>query len=214
MRTFVKISGIRDAESLAWVPEGGAAGFYVDEASPRRIPIERIEGLLDDLPREAEAWAIVTDPTAETIHRLFETGVDRIQVYGSVPDGLEFLEIHSLVPSLPIPLPGSGAADPKVPPAEDYARIHLDAVGDSIANGSAVRSDWEVCARLVDTNPGRKLTLAGGLTAENVREALETVRPWGVDVAAGVESSVGTLDRTLVEAFLSAVRGFEQATPP
>lgn len=214
MRTFVKISGIRDAASLALVPEGGAAGFYVDEASPRRIPIERIEALLDELPKEAEAWAIVTDPTAETIHRLFDTGVDRIQVHGSVPDGLEFLEIHSLVPSLPIPLPGSGGADPKVPPAEDYARLHLDAVGDPISNGSAVRSDWEVCARLVDTNPGRKLTLAGGLTADNVREALETVRPWGVDVAAGVESSPGTLDRALIEAFLAAIRGFEQATPP
>ena len=214
MRTFVKISGIRDVESIGWVPEGGAAGLYLDEGSPRAVDIARIPTLLDHLPKDAEAWAIVTDPSTDRIHELFETGVDRLQVYGRVPEGLEFLEIHSIVPSLPIGVPGSGAPDPVVPPAEDYSRLHLDAAGNAVAEGSSARADWEVCARLVDTNPGRKLTLAGGLTAANVGEAIASVRPWGVDVTAGVERSPGTVDRQLVEAFLEAVRAAESAAPP
>ena len=209
MRTFVKISGVRDAEAVALVPEGGAAGLYVDPGSPRAVPTEAIADLLDRLPKDTEAWAIVTDPTTERVHELFETGVDRLQVYGRVPEGLEFLEIHSIVPSLPIALPGVAGPEPVVPPAEDYVRLHLDAAGDPVRDGSAVRPEWEVCARLVDTNPGRKLTLAGGLTAANVGEAIAAVHPWGVDVASGVESTPGTIDRGLVEAFLQAVRAAE-----
>ncbi len=211
MRTFVKLSGLRTAAEMAWVPEGGAAGLYVDPDSPRPVALAKIPELLDALPRETEAWAIVTDPSAETVHALFESGIDRLQVYGRVPDGLEFLEIHSIVPSLAIPPAGAGGAPPKVPPAEDYSRLHLDVTVGAVAGGSAARPDWEICRELVETNPGRKLTLAGGLTPANVREALEAVRPWGVDVASGIESAPGKADRTLAEAFVQAVRAFESA---
>lgn len=211
MRTFVKISGIRDAEAISWVPEGGAAGLYVDPGTPRSVPLEAIPALLDRLPKDAEAWGILTNPSTERVHELFETGVDRLQVYGAVPSGLEFLEIHSIVPSLPIPRSGSGGPDPVVPPAEDYARLHLDADGEAVRDGSRERPEWEVCTRLVDTNPGRKLILAGGLTAANVGEAIAAVHPWGLDVTAGVERAPGTVDQRLVEAFLEAVRSAESA---
>ena len=214
MKTFVKITGLTDAASVGLVPEGGAAGFVVGvPASPRNLAPEAISPLIDHLSKEAEAWAVVQDPSPALIHQLFDDiGVDRIQVYGSIPEGLEFLEIHHSVPSLPIGAPGSGAPEPVVPPAEDYARLHLDRVGQPLADGSAERPDWETCRRLVDAHPGRKLLLAGGLTPENVIEALQTVRPWGVDVSAGVESSPGRMDPARIQAFLAAVAQFD-ATP-
>jgi phosphoribosylanthranilate isomerase len=211
MRTFVKFCGLRAAGAIAEIPAGGAAGFVVGvPQSPRNVTVEQATELVGVIPSEAEAWAVVVDPTIDLIHQLFEeVGVDRIQVYGAIPDGLDFLELHHLVPSVPVAPAGTGAADPVVPPAETYPRIHLDASGGPLPGGSGVRPDWEVCARLVDANPGRKFVLAGGLTAENVADALATVRPWGVDVSSGIETAPGVKDIAKMRAFVQAVTEFE-----
>jgi len=211
MRTFVKFCGLSHENEVAEVPAGGAAGFVLEvPASPRNIAPERAAELIDKLPNEAEAWAVVVDPSAELIHRLFdEVGVDRVQVYGKIPTGLEFLEVHHLVPSVPVPPEATGAPDPTIPPAEDYPRVHLDAAGQPLPGGSGVRPSWEVCARLVDSQPGRKLILAGGLTPENVADALAIVRPWGVDVSSGIESARGVKDLDKMRAFVRAVEEFE-----
>jgi phosphoribosylanthranilate isomerase len=86
---------------------------------------------------------------------------------------------------LPVGLPGTGAPEPKVPPPEDHPILHLDALGDPMSDGSAHRPDWEVCHRLVEANPGRKVLLAGGLDRGAVEPALAEVRPWGLDFFVG-----------------------------
>jgi phosphoribosylanthranilate isomerase len=213
VRTFVKFCGLSEPTSLAEVPAGGAAGFVVNvPQSPRNVSIERASELVAQVPSEAEAWGVVVSPTAELIRQLFdEVGVDRIQVYGDVPEGLDFLELHHLVPSVPVPPSPAGAPDPTVPPAETYPRIHMDASGGPLPGGSGMRPDWEVCARLADSNPGRKFVLAGGLTAENVADALATVRPWGVDVSSGIEGAPGVKDIPKMRAFVAAVLAFESS---
>jgi len=211
MRTFVKFCGLKDPATVAAVPAGGAAGFVVDvPGSPRTLSPEEAARLVEVVPTEAEAWAVVVSPTAELLHRLFdEVGVDRVQLYGEVPAGLDFLEIHHIVPSVAIPTTATSGDLPTVPAAEDYPRIHLDAAGAPLPGGSGTRPDWEVCAQIVDRNPGRKFLLAGGLTPENVAEALATVRPWGVDVSSGIERAPGVKDLERMRAFASAVEGFE-----
>jgi phosphoribosylanthranilate isomerase len=211
MKTFVKFCGLRTEESVREVPAGGAAGFVIDvPSSPRNLTAQEASALIGHVPTEAEAWAVVVDPSAELIHRLFdEVGVDRVQVYGAIPAGLEFLEVHHLVPSMPIGAPGSGAPEPPVPAAEDYPRVHLDAAGQPLPGGSGARPDWEVCARIIDSQPGRKFVLAGGLTVENAAEALETVRPWGLDVSSGIESARGIKDVAKMRAFAAAVAAHE-----
>jgi phosphoribosylanthranilate isomerase len=211
VKTFVKFCGLRDEAAVREVPAGGAAGFVIDvPASPRNLTAEDAAALIEHVPTEAEAWAVVVDPAAELIHRLFEeVGVDRIQVYGAIPAGLEFLEVHHLVPSIAVGPPGGNVPEPTVPPAEDYPRIHLDSAGQPVPGGSGVRPDWEVCARIVDAHPGRKFVLAGGLTAENAAEALETVRPWGLDVSSGIESAPGVKDPERMRAFVRAVTEYE-----
>ncbi len=212
MKTFVKFCGLRTPETVREVPDGGAAGFVIDvPASPRTLTPEAAAELIGSVPTEAEAWAVVVAPSAALVHRLFdEVGVDRIQVYGAVPPDLEFLEIHHLVPSMPI-LPTVGGPLPPVPPAEDYPRVHLDAAGQPLPGGSGQKPDWESCARVVDSQPGRKFVLAGGLTAENVADALATVRPWGVDVSSGIESAPGVKDVARMRAFKSAVEAYESS---
>jgi phosphoribosylanthranilate isomerase len=213
MKTFVKFCGLKDAAAVHEVPAGGAAGFVVEvPSSPRTLPADTVASLIDEVPTEAEAWAVVVNPSADLIHRLFdEVGVDRIQVYGPVPGGLEFLEVHHLVPSIPVGPPGGDLPEPVVPPAEDYPRVHLDAAGQPVPGGSGVRPDWEVCARIVDAHPGRKFVLAGGLTPENAVDALATVRPWGLDVSSGIESAPGVKDLEKMRAFVRAVTEYESS---
>ena len=211
MKTFVKLSGLLDLDSVRLVPNGGAAGFLVGvPGAPRNLELDRASALVAEVPSGAEVWAVTRSPTPELVHRLFdEVGVDRVQVYGELPTGLEFLEIHHLVPSLAVPRNGSDGPEPKIPPAEDYSRLHLDAAGDPAADGSEHRPDWEMSARIVDGQPGRKLTLAGGISAETVAEALAAVRPWGIDVTLGVERSPGRSDPGKVAALIAAIEAYE-----
>jgi phosphoribosylanthranilate isomerase len=212
VRTFVKFCGLTEAATLAEVPPGGAAGFVIDvPASPRNLRPETAAALVGKVPNEAEAWAVVVDPPAELIHRLFdEVGVDRVQAYGRIPPGLEFLEVHHIVPSVPVPPAGVSGDEPTIPPAEEHPRIHLDAAGPSLPGGSGVRADWGRCAAIVDRQPGRKFLLAGGLTPENVGDALALVKPWGVDVSSGIERTPGVKDLERMRAFLRAVERFEK----
>jgi phosphoribosylanthranilate isomerase len=212
VKTFVKFCGLRSAEEVVEVPSGGAAGFVVGvEGSPRNLAPEEAARLIERLPSEAEAWGVVVNPGVELLRQLFDdVGVDRIQVYGAVPEGLEYLERHHLVPSIAVGTSGSSAEVPTVPPPEEYPRVHLDAAGQPLPGGSGVRPDWEVCAKLVDAHPGRKFVLAGGLTPENVRDALGSVRPWGVDVSSGIEKAPGVKDVAKMRAFVAAVEAFEK----
>lgn len=212
MKTFVKITGLTDPAVVALVPDGGAAGFVIDvPGAPGSITAEKAAELVDAVPREAEAWGVVVAPSADTVHRLFDdVGLDRIQVYGTIPPDLEFLEIHHLVPSLPIAAPGAGGTLPPVPPAEDYARLHLDAPGEPWTHGSRELIDWALARELVDAQPGRKVAIAGGLTPANVAEAIRTVGPWGVDVSQGVERAPGAIDADQVRAFLAAIEALER----
>jgi phosphoribosylanthranilate isomerase len=213
MKTFVKFCGLKEPAAVALAPEGGAAGFVINvPASPRNLTIADAVALIEHVPTGAEAWAVVVDPTTDLIHQIFdEVGVDRIQVHGKIPDGLDFLEIHHLVPSLPVPASPDAGPIPELPPAESYPRVHLDAAGGPLPGGSGTRPDWGICATLVQKAPGRKLVLAGGLTPENVAEALSAVAPWGVDVSSGVESSPGVKDLDRMRAFLAAVEGWEKS---
>lgn len=211
MRTFVKFCGLSEPAHLTEVPAGGAAGFVIGvPTSPRNITPESAAQLLEQLPGEVEGWAVTVDPSAEFVRRLFdEVGVDRIQVYGAIPEGLDFLERHHLVPSLPLPPDGAAGELPSLPAVEDLPRLHLDTAGQNSPGGSGARSNWELAARLIDLNPGRKFLLGGGLRPENVADALASVRPWGVDVSSGIESAPGKKDVAKMRAFARAVEEFE-----
>ncbi len=215
MKTFVKLNGLTDPALLELVPAGGAAGLVVESpGSPSSLTIEAAARLSEKVPSEAEIWAVCGDPAPELIHRLFdEIGVDRIQVFGRVPPGLEFLETHHIVPSIPVPVDLGDGSLPKVPPPEEHPILHLDGPGNPLPLGSPVRPNWELCRGLVDAHPGRKLVLAGGLDPENVEEALLTVHPWGIDVSAGIESAPGVKDPKRIAALLEAVRRVEPSLP-
>jgi phosphoribosylanthranilate isomerase len=86
---------------------------------------------------------------------------------------------------------------------DDCPAFLVDASVKGLYGGSGVIADWNGAAKLAKKYP---FLLAGGLTPENVAEAVNQVRPWGVDVASGVESAPGVKDTNKVNAFIDAVR--------
>ena len=83
----------------------------------------------------------------------------------------------------------------------------VDAAVKGVYGGSGEKADWSAAAELAKKYP---LLLAGGLTPENVAEAVGRVKPWGVDVASGVESAPGKKDPSKMKAFVQAVRDAEK----
>lgn len=82
----------------------------------------------------------------------------------------------------------------------------VDAAVKGVYGGSGITANWSAAAELAKRYP---LLLAGGLTPENVAEAVGRVKPWGVDVASGVESAPGEKDAAKISAFVNAVRQVE-----
>jgi phosphoribosylanthranilate isomerase len=80
----------------------------------------------------------------------------------------------------------------------------IDAAVKGVYGGSGVTADWSAAAELAKKYP---LLLAGGLTPDNVADAVRQVKPWGVDVASGVESAPGEKDASKMKAFVQAVHG-------
>lgn len=77
----------------------------------------------------------------------------------------------------------------------------IDAYHPTLRGGTGQTADWSICAHLARQIPG--LMLAGGLTPENVAEAVRVVRPYAVDVASGVEAAPGRKDPALVQTFIA-----------
>jgi phosphoribosylanthranilate isomerase len=213
--TFVKFCGITDVATAALGPLGGAVGFVTGVPdSPRNLDPDALRALVRAVPDGVEAWAVVRSPRPAFVHRLFEdAGVDRVQVHGDPPFGLGAEDRARIVPVVQVPASATPSAMRVDPPEPRLARspIVLDAATPDGRGGHGLRPDWGQCATLVSAHPQRPFVLAGGLDPDNVQEALARVRPWGVDVSTGIESSPGVKDHQRMARFLAAVVAFERA---
>jgi phosphoribosylanthranilate isomerase len=87
-------------------------------------------------------------------------------------------------------------------------RLLIDAYSPSAFGGTGERADWSLARQIVDRSP-LPVILAGGLSPENAADAIQAVRPFGLDVSSGVESAPGIKDRAKISDFIAAVRAFD-----
>jgi phosphoribosylanthranilate isomerase len=214
VRTFVKLCGLREPETVALLPPHGAGGVVIEVVgSPRSVGRELALSLFERFPQGVERWAVLADPSRELLRTLLsDRRVDRVQLHGAIPERLSGPERARIVPSMAIPPPGTDPdGDLAFGPVPDHPLVHLDAAVPGTRGGTGAVSDWELCRRLVAGHPGQRFLLSGGLTPENVVPALGIVRPWGVDVSSGIESAPGVKDPARIVAFLGAMREYEAA---
>ncbi|MEO8225687.1 MAG: phosphoribosylanthranilate isomerase [Gammaproteobacteria bacterium] len=199
MRVFVKICGLSTPRAVAAAIDAGAdaVGFVFAE-SPRRVTPQRARQLCAGVPAVIIRVAVMRHPPPAEWSAVAD---------GFAPDWLQTdagdfaaLEVAERFGRLPVYRDTAALAAGSLPEHEPLLFEAAD-------SGSGARADWQRAAELAR---GRQLVLAGGLTPENVGEAIATVRPWGVDVSSGVESKRGMKDTGRIAAFLEAVRAAEQ----
>lgn len=205
---LVKICGIRTPEDLTAAEGADLVGVVVEvPSSPRSRSVDQARVLFKRAEGRFRRVAVLVAPSAVAVRRtLSEAMPDLVQVHGAIPSGLSAEERARLIPSISVPLAGAAAPAPVPPPGGPYPFLHLDSSGGPLPGGTGLTSDWQLCHQLVEGWPTAKFLLGGGLTPENVAEAVRTVRPFGVDVSSGVESRPGEKSRARVERFLAAVR--------
>jgi phosphoribosylanthranilate isomerase len=204
-----KICGLRTPETVAAALDGGAShlGFMIFPKSPRHQEPLAHAAIAKDARGRAKIVAVVVDPTDALLDQIeAEFAPDMLQLHGD-----ETVERVAAIRARGTPLikalPVSTAQD--VSDAYAYAP-HVEAIlfdakpppGVDIPGGNGVTMDWTL---LKDANPGVAWFLSGGLTPENVAEAIGTSGARAVDVSSGVESARGLKDPQRITAFLKAV---------
>ncbi|WP_049985711.1 phosphoribosylanthranilate isomerase [Halobellus rufus] len=202
----VKVCGVTNEADLRAVERAGAdavgAIAEVPVDTPREVSLDDAAALFDAAPPFLTTTLVTMPETvAEAVSAAERVAPDALQLHGEFSAaGLETIRERVTADLVAV----VDAADPEraraVAPAVDA--VLVDSVDDEGAGGTGKTHDWEATAAVAATLDA-PVILAGGLTPDNVAEAVETVRPYAVDVASGVESTGGEKDHEAVRAFVA-----------
>ncbi|MCB9144365.1 MAG: phosphoribosylanthranilate isomerase [Anaerolineales bacterium] len=205
--TKIKICGIRILKDALAAIETGAdyLGFNFYPKSVRFIEKKACAEITSVLKREHPQIKLVgvfVNLPVDEINDILQTcHLDLAQLHGDeTPEIFSQLAPHAFRAFRGIPESNAGYERTEAP------FMLIDAAVKGVYGGSGITADWAAAAKLAHQYP---LLLAGGLTPENVADAVRQVQPWGVDVASGVESAPGEKDAEKMSAFVKAVRQVE-----
>ncbi|MGB3272994.1 MAG: phosphoribosylanthranilate isomerase [Xanthobacteraceae bacterium] len=220
MPLVVKICGLTTYEAVDAAIGAGAdmVGFVFFEASPRHVPLLRAVELVNHARDRAETVVLTVDADAATIEQIaVAVEPDWIQLHGhEPPDTVRAIRrIHALkvMKALPVAVRDDLAAVERYVDAAD--RILFDARPPRDATrpgGHGVPFDWHLLKGL---DPALPFMLSGGLTPDNVAEAMRITGATAIDASSGVESAPGLKDAEKIEAFIRAAdRAYLEIAPP
>ncbi len=210
MTVRIKVCGVRRAVDVSACIAAGvdAIGFNCWPGSPRYLAPEEAAAFVGSLPPSILRVGLFVKASPDEVARAVEVaGFRAVQLHGD-----EDPELYANVPAeiIQVIRVKDGAGLPTQPAHRAVRRVLLDAHVEGYG-GSGRRFDWTLVPE-VKRRLGREIIVGGGLTPDNVAEAIRIGQPWGVDVASGVESSPGVKDRHKLMAFVAAVRAAEGNT--
>jgi len=205
VRPRVKICGITNISDARAAIDGGAdaLGFNFFPGSKRYLPMTRA-GWIAELPAEVVKVAVLVNASWDEASAIAALPfIDALQLHGSEsPEFCHRLAERGIPFAKAIPMMAGHV--PGDTPSFSTRTVILDSSTVGEFGGSGRTFPWESASEFVEANPDLRVILAGGLTPENVASAVEIVRPFGVDVTTGVESSPGRKDHGLLRAFIAA----------
>ena len=234
--TWIKICGITNLEDALVAADAGAdaIGFVFYPKSPRHVDPEAAAEISEAMSNGPERVGVIVPRSIDEISFCARTsGVDALQLYltllaplmtdtsSSQMFGMEAFapanKVFLALPAAPfierkagpdfVALRGTGL------PGGVFDTVFLDSGTLAKPGGTGTAFDWKSAVPLMaDMSKQVNVVLAGGLTPENVGEAMKILRPWGVDVSSGVEASPGKKDPEKVRAFVRAVREADKAS--
>jgi len=203
---FLKICGItRREDALHAVNRGATAlGFVFWPRSPRRVDPDVVAGIVAALPDSVRTVGVFVNESPNGIALTMQrTGLKMVQLHGDEPHTYASDLAWPIVRSVTL---GTSAAILSEWPVE--TTLLLDAADPERRGGTGQAVDWAKAATLARRC---RVVLAGGLTPENVEEAIAAVRPYGIDVSSGVEDAPGLKNAERVSRFLAnALKAMER----
>jgi phosphoribosylanthranilate isomerase len=213
--TRVKICGLTSREDLAVAVDAGAdaLGFIADVPvdTPREVDATTAADLVAAAPPFVTTTLVLMPESPTHAVELARTvRPDALQLHADFdPEEFQFVRAES---SAKLVVVVDAADHERAREVDDVAdAVLVDSTTDEGAGGTGETHDWAATRELA-AGIDSPVVLAGGLTPENVADAVETAAPYGVDVASGVESSGGVKDTDAVRAFVRAVRRAELGT--
>jgi phosphoribosylanthranilate isomerase len=203
MKTQVKICGITSLADAQAAAEAGAdaIGFVFYNNSLRNMTISAVAGMFKKSPlRIMRVGVFVNEPAHFVFRAVAECGLNLLQFHGDEPP--EFCTQFGVMSMKAFRIRDADSL--KELPRYPTDAWLLDACSVEKPGGTGEKFNWDLAVEA--RKFGRPIFLAGGLTPENVAEAVRRVKPFGVDVSSGVESSPGKKDHTKVRAFIASVR--------
>jgi phosphoribosylanthranilate isomerase len=209
MRTRVKICGFTRAEDAVYAAHLGvdAIGLVFYPASPRHVEIEQAVRIVNALPAFTTVVALFVDEQEARIREvLAEVPVDCLQFHGDEPAEacraygkryIKAIRMHDGIDICALTLH-----------YHDAAGLLLDAYHPGAKGGTGSQFDWE----LIPKQCNLPIILAGGLDGNNAKQAVQTVRPYALDVSSGVEAEKGVKDTLKMAAFIKQVNESDRVT--
>jgi phosphoribosylanthranilate isomerase len=216
--TWVKICGTTNLEDALLAVEAGAdaLGFVFYEKSPRNITVEAAREIVQELPESVEKVGVFVAESPNGIDAIQrQVGLTAVQAYSPATQEWFDWQRHSRCKLL-VAIQASRVSDSIFVGEGMKQAVHailLDSGSGARPGGTGECFDWESAKGMVrGLGESVPVVIAGGLTPENVGDAIGILRPWGVDVSSGVEARPGKKDPGKLRAFVQAVREMDRKT--
>jgi len=219
--TWVKICGMTSLESACNAVEAGAdaVGFVFWDKSPRNISPQKAREIAEQLPSHVEKIGVFVEHSIDDVQRTAEAAaLTAVQLHADhyAKRTAEMIALKSSRPDLKLIVALSAKKIRDVFVTSDFKNslyaLMIDSCTKASPGGTGNTFDWSKAHDLVvATATWPPIVIAGGLTPENVGEALKRFKPFGVDVSSGVERAPGKKDPDKVRAFMQAVRAAEKS---
>jgi phosphoribosylanthranilate isomerase len=207
--TVIKICGITNLDdALAAVAAGtDALGFNFYKPSSRYVTPQQAREIIEQLPASVLTVGVFVNEESDAVRSIAkEAAIKALQLHGDEsPEYCRDLAAdYYVIKALAV----SESFDPQTPKEYEVEAIMLDTKHNSLRGGTGRVFDWSIAQRLAPTIP--KLFLAGGLSPENIENAVKIVRPFAVDACSALEDTPGKKNEERMRVFVNAVR---RATP-
>jgi phosphoribosylanthranilate isomerase len=209
--TRVKICGITSITDALAACEAGAdaLGLNFYSKSRRAVSLATAIEIRAEIPAHVQVFGVFVNADTGAILEVFRVArLDAVQLHGDEPSAAvaQLAGVAPVFKALRVGSDFSAAALEKYPDAFGFLFDAADGAPGQYG-GTGRLADWGVAQQAAR---GHRIILAGGLTAENVAAAILRVRPYGVDVASGVESAPGTKDHAQLRDFVREARRADQ----
>ncbi|MDP2157187.1 MAG: phosphoribosylanthranilate isomerase [Nitrospirota bacterium] len=198
----VKICGITNLEDAAAAIDFGAdaLGFVFFKGSPRCITLQQAEAIICKLPPFVTTVGVFVNETPEIIRSSVNAGIDVIQLHGEErPEACQFSRRSIKA----IRIKSIDSLEPLKTFKNLVSAFLLDAYTADALGGTGQKFNWDIA---VEAKQFGRIILAGGLTPDNIRDAIIHVKPYGVDVSSGVEQEKGKKDHQKMKLFIERAK--------